>query len=1279
MAEKTAQDTKTSFFFSGLFKIKNFFSLIKIIPVIVLCCTLSLSLLLWIMLSNSYKQKAQVSFNSASDNIVQGIIGRMHDHEQFLLGGVGLFNTKINVSRADWRRYISTLQLERNLPGISGVGYTIWLNPAEKESHIRSIRAEGFPEYIIRPEGKRSRYTSIIYLEPFNWRNQRAFGYDMYTEPTRRSAMNKAIDEGITTIAAKIILVQETENDQQSGMLMYAPVFQQGMPIDSAELRRKALRGFVYSPIRINDFIYGTFGKLPQDLAFELYPDETPTPHSLMFNSIHTEKTIIPEGFTPIFTSQIKVEAYGRTWVFSFKSLPSFVKYLEKEKSTLALVIGILVSFLLSFISFLLLNTRNKAVILAKEMTIKVKEREETLSLLLNSTAEAIYGIDLNGNCTFCNGACLEILGYSSQEELLGKNMHDQIHHTLPNGKHFPIADCHIFKAFQLGQRSHVEDEFLWRKDGTSFPAEYWSYPQFFNGKIIGAVVTFIDITERKKSEERSNELSTRLILATQAGGVGIWDYDIKNNTLTWDDQMLSLYGINKLNFSGAYESWQLGLHPEDRKRGNEEIQWAIAGTKDFNTEFRVIWPDGSIHNIRALAIVLRDENGHALRMIGTNWDITKQKEEQAELQKANSAKSEFVAHMSHEIRTPLNAVIGFTDLLQKTALNDIQQSYVSNVNIAAISLLDIINDILDLSKIEAGKLELDFIKTDMIELIEQSADIIKYSASKKGLEFLLNIHPDVPRYAVVDPVRLKQILINLLSNAVKFTTKGEVELQVFFTPKTQTTGEFHFSVRDTGIGISEQQKNKIFKAFSQGDSSTTRKFGGTGLGLIISNLLAEKMGSRIELNSEAEKGSVFFFTLSTEFEAWEQLEFKSLKEIKRILVIDDNANNRMILEHTLNHWGISSTSCDSGLSALKMIDADKSFDAIIVDYNMPQMNGIDTIKMLREKIKSPQEQQPAVLLYSSSDNIEILNEAKELGVKFNLVKPVKSHELFYLLKNIRSELTLKFDKIEPQISDSSGEISSPGAPIILIAEDVELNMLLVKALIQELIPNAQIIEAKNGKECLASMITKKPDIILMDNQMPEMDGIEATKQIRRIEVESGGHIPIIALTAGITKEEIKKSLNAGMDDYLTKPIHPEKFKKMLEMYLLNQDEKEKKLPEENSKTNETIHFDKKSLIKRLENNFELFKEMIKIIPSQISSHLISLKEGISQNNPKKIKFSAHALKGIALEMNFNLLADLAFHIEAQSEQGKTEEMDEILETMVSEWEILQTLIQMEN
>ncbi|HPG57107.1 MAG TPA: response regulator, partial [Candidatus Wallbacteria bacterium] len=536
--------------------------------------------------------------------------------------------------------------------------------------------------------------------------------------------------------------------------------------------------------------------------------------------------------------------------------------------------------------------------------------------------------------------------------------------------------------------------------------------------------------------------------------------------------------------------------------------------------------------------------------------------------------------------------VIGFTELLMQTPLNEIQMQYAGNANVSGQALLGIINDILDFSKIEAGRLELEIIKTNIIELAEQAADIIKFHAAEKGLELLLDIDPDMPETAEVDPVRLKQILVNLLNNAVKFTENGEVELKVRFEAAAEkNAGIYHFSVRDTGIGISEEQRLKLFKAFSQADSSTTRKFGGTGLGLIISNLLANKMGGKIEIDSEYGRGSAFHFSIETKCEKTERADGKIRTAVKRALVLDDNERNRTILQKNVESFAIKCAVCGDGLSALKMIE-DSSFDLLIADCRMPYLSGLETVTMLREKLNIAPEKMPVIMLHDSFDDKTVLQECKKAGVKFNLIKPVKANQLIDALNNIhKKEIPESESK---KIENESGKTLITGRPkTVLIAEDVKMNMLLIKTIIKQMVPGCHIVEAVNGKETVELAENKKPDLILMDIQMPELDGIEAAGLIRESENGSGRRVPILALTASATKDEKEKCLAAGMDDFITKPIEPHSLREKLEKYL---DCKSGPAESREKYVSESVpRFDKESLMAKSGNDITLFKEFVRV------------------------------------------------------------------------------------
>lgn len=592
---------------------------------------LAMSLLGWVVTSRLTEGIAEGRFMGKASEFGLAVADHVAACEVALRGGYAFIKTVKDVDRRQWRDYCATLDLRRNYRAIQGLGYAPMVTEGAREAHVESVRREGFPDYDIWPSGSRTLHGPILYLEPFDERNQRAFGYDMFSEPTRRAAMERARDTGGPAISGTVTLVQESGEDIQAGFLMYFPVYSSSGRLDTLAGRRGALQGFVFSPFRMNNFMDEALGKWFTDIGVDIFDGGEPITSALMFQTA-PEHSPVSGDRQPRFTSLVRKEFFGRTWTMWFYSLPEFEAKIDRFVPLVTLAAGLFVGLLFVVILLALSDTQRKATAIAEQMTADLRASEERTRLLLSSTGEPIYGIGPRGECTFCNAACVRALGYAGPEELLGKNMHALIHHTRADGSAYPVKDCPIFNAFLHSEGVHVVDEHLWRADGTSFPAEYWSYPQVSGGKTLGAVVVFQDITQRKRAEADAARLaglvqaaSRVAIVATDTMGLVTAFNKGAENLLGYDaDEMLGtpverIHLNEELDKAGSLMSRQMG-----RPISGFEVLVSRVRQGDYEArQWTYLRKDGAHVPVELVVTAISETSNKIIGFVGIATDMT--------------------------------------------------------------------------------------------------------------------------------------------------------------------------------------------------------------------------------------------------------------------------------------------------------------------------------------------------------------------------------------------------------------------------------------------------------------------------------------------------------------------------------------------------------------------------------------------------------------------------------------------------------------------------------
>ena len=753
---------------------------------------------------------------------------------------------------------------------------------------------------------------------------------------------------------------------------------------------------------------------------------------------------------------------------------------------------------------------------------------------LLESAPYAMVIVDGTGQIVLINAQTELLFGYR-REELIGQRVE-----ILAPDRFRDIHSAHrggcVAEPWVRGMGAGMDLQGR-RKDGTEFPVDISLSPlETEDGLLVSAAIR--DITARQREEEMSAFERRSLRAVESIGRVASWEMDIATNEVAWSDMLFELYGLQPDRIDATMATALRNIHPDDVAEVEEALNVCVRTGEPMRCRHRAYRvDDGELRwfDVRAERIT---ESGHDVRLAGTVADVTELMLAEREVEEARDLaleasrhKSAFIATMSHEIRTPMNAVIGMTGLLLRTTLDDEQREFVETVRASGDALLSIINDILDFSKIEDGGLDLEQQPFDLCSCAEDSLELVAATSNAKGLEMAGYIDARCPSRVIGDVTRLRQVLVNLLGNAVKFTGQGEVVLSV--EPDESPLGGLRFAVTDTGIGIPPDRMASLFDSFSQVDASTTRVCGGTGLGLAISKALVEAMGGTLEVESVPSAGSTFHFSVRlpsaaplTEISGPPQ---ETTLDGRSVLVVDDNPTSRRILRLQLESWGTSVTEADSGDAAITLVDSGAQFDAAVVDMKMPGMTGQELAVWLRSSATA--HQVPILLLSSPMDRPTIQPDDLFSSV---LTKPVRSARLRHSLIDALSPDGMSSAPSElPEVSTRT----KLAALRVLLAEDNAINQRIGRLMLEKL--GHHVDTVGNGREAIDAVQLVPYDVVLMDVEMPEMDGLEATRAIRR-ELPAHRQPQIVAMTAGALVEDRQACTDAGMDDYMAKPVRLE-------------------------------------------------------------------------------------------------------------------------------------------
>ena len=922
--------------------------------------------------------------------------------------------------------------------------------------------------------------------------------------------------------------------------------------------------------------------------------------------------------------------------------------------------------------SQLFAKLRQVNIDLDREITER-RRAEEQFRLVVDSAPNGILMIDKRGAIVLVNTKIEDTFGYR-REELLGKPIE-----TLVPARYRGQHPEHWEKFFDTSQTQAMgagRDLFGLHKNESEFPIEVRLNPIETTGENL-VLASVVDITERKHAQEqlRQSEEHDRTMIE-KVLEYAIFMLDGEGRVVTWNGGAERIKGYRSEEIIGKHFSC---FYPAEEIKGGrpEQILKTALAEGHCEDEGWRVRKDGSRFWASVALTAVRDGGGRLVGFSKVTRDLTRRRGAEEHLkaakeaaETANQAKSSFLANISHEIRTPMSGIIGMAGLLCDTELSSKQREYCEIIRRSSDSLLTIINEVLDFSKVESGEIELEIINFELRSAVEEVMDLFAIKAEDKGIELINFIRNNVPTELQGDPGRLRQILANLVGNALKFTENGEVVVGISVLEQTFTNATLRFSVTDSGIGIPEDKVDKLFNAFTQVDASTTRKYGGTGLGLSISKKFVELMGGEIGVDSNPGKGSCFWFTLTLLKQSEGDRQIPSPRADLHglnMLIVEANSTNRTVLEEYLSIFGTKSQSAEDGPTALELlkVSAEKGerYDLAILDFKLPGMDGLELARTIRQ---NPKFGAIKLLMLTSVGKRGDGKLAEQAGIDAYLTKPFRFSYLYECLALLMGKNPTKADSLRSLItSHSLAELKAKVRLRILVAEDNHINQKVTVSLLEKMGHRADV--AGNGKEAIDAYKLIFYDVILMDLQMPQMDGFEATLQIRLLDRINGRETFIIAVTAHAMKEYREKCLKWGFDDYVSKPINVRQLRDAIERKLARTETTNASTYPalQSSAYEEVINFSE--ALAQVEGNTKLLGEITQIFLEQYPKLLEETRQALAQSDNEVVASAAHTLASSVGQLGAQRAFTAAKKLEHLGWQGDLSHVPEALAELEGE------------